>query len=128
MKMRQAARKAVASKEPSSRRNFMRLIEARLQAESSRNMYSLHGLDELIGAVLGQVCQRWMVSSYCTPGSPQVQVPSAIWSMRKPALRVCTGRPVVTARVVQSSPCSTARRNASVTRTERLAFWNRTEL
>ena len=44
-------------------------------------MYSEQGLDELIGAVFGQVCQRWMVSSYCMPGSPQSQVPSAILSM-----------------------------------------------
>ena len=44
------------------------------------NMYSLHGFDELIGAVFGQVCQRWIVSSYCMPGSPQSQVPSAILS------------------------------------------------
>ncbi len=75
------------------------------------NMYSLHGLDELIGAVLGQVCQRWMVSSYCTPGSPQSQVPSAILSMSIRALKVSIGRPVVTERVVQSSSASTARRN-----------------
>ncbi len=45
------------------------------------NMYSQQGFDELIGAVLGQVCQRWIVSSYWTPGSPQSQVPSAILSM-----------------------------------------------
>ena len=49
------------------------------------NMYSLHGLLLLIGAVLGQVCQRWIVSSYCRPGSPQSQVPSAILSIRSAA-------------------------------------------
>ncbi len=64
----------------------MRLIDDRLQAESSRNMYSEQGLDELIGAVFGQVCQRWIVSSYWRPGSPQSQVPSAILSMRSAAL------------------------------------------
>ena len=80
MKIRTAARNRSASKVPSSRRNFIRFSDARLQAESSMNMYSLHGLDELIGAVLGQVCQRWIVSSYCMPGSPQSQVPSAILS------------------------------------------------
>ena len=66
------------------------------------NMYSEHGLDELIGAVLGQVCQCWIVSSYCTPGSPQSQVPSAILSISIRALKVSIGRPVVTERVVQS--------------------------
>src|SRR3978361_1781584 len=80
MKIRQAARNFWASKVPSSRRNFIRFNDARLHAESSTNMYSLHGFEELIGAVLGQVCQRWMVSSYCMPGSPQSQVPSAILS------------------------------------------------
>ena len=80
MKIRTAARNRSTSKPPSSRRNFIRLIDARLQAESSMNMYSEHGFDELIGAVFGQVCQRWMVSSYCMPGSPQSQVPSAILS------------------------------------------------
>ena len=122
MKIRTAARNRSASKLPSSRRNFIRLIDDKLHAESSMNMYSLHGFDELIGAVLGQVCQRWMVSSYCTPGSPQSQVPSAILSMSIRALKVSIGRPVVTARVVQSPSASTARRKASVQRTERLAF------
>src|SRR5206468_1756073 len=106
--------------------NFIRLIDARLHELSSRNMNSLHGFDELMGAVLGQVCQRWMVSSYCRPGSPQSQVPSAILSIISPALWVDIGRPVVTARVVQSPSDSTARRNSSETRTERLAFWNMT--
>src|SRR3954470_10605538 len=127
MKMRQAARNPLASNVPSSRRNFMRLIDARLHAESSRNMYSEHGFEELIGAVFGQVCQRWIVSSYCMPGSPQSHVPSAILSIISPALWVVAGRPVVTERVVQSPPDSTARRNSSEARTERFAFWNRTD-
>jgi hypothetical protein len=45
MEIRQAARKASTSKEPSSRRNFMRLRDARLQAVSSRNMYSEQGFE-----------------------------------------------------------------------------------
>src|SRR3954465_2155053 len=114
MKIRHAARKRFASKVPSSRRNFIRLIDDRLHAESSMNMYSLHGLLLLIGAVLGQVCHRWIVSSYCMPGSPQSQVPSAVASIRLRAGIVSTGRPVVTARVVHSPPFSTARRKASV--------------
>src|SRR3954454_19301432 len=119
MKIRQAARKRSASNEPSSRRNFIRLIDDRLQALSSRNMYSEHGFDELIGAVFGQVCQRWIVSSYWRPGSPQSQVPSAIASISLRAGYVSIGRPVVTARVVHSPSDSTARRNESVTRIDR---------
>ena len=53
------------------------------------NMYSLHGLTALIGAVFGQVCQRWIVSSYCRPGSPQSQVPSAILSIRSAGVDTC---------------------------------------
>src|SRR5512135_1218718 len=117
MKIRQAARNRSASKLPSSPRNFIRLIDAKLHAESSMNMYSEQGLLLLIGAVFGQVCQRWIVSSYCRPGSPQSQVPSAILSIRSRARYDCMGRPVVT-----------ARRKASLARTDRLAFWNITEL
>ena len=44
------------------------------------------------------------------------------------ALNVSIGRPVVTERVVQSPSASTALKNESVQRTDRLAFWNITEL
>ena len=47
---------AGASNVPSARRNFIRLIDDRLHAESSMNMYSEHGFELLIGAVFGQVC------------------------------------------------------------------------
>ena len=59
-------------------RNFIRLIEARLHAESSTCMYSEHGLDALIRPDSGQVCQRLIVVSYWTPGSAQRQAASAI--------------------------------------------------
>ena len=59
-------------------RNFIRLMLARLQAVSSRNMYSEHGFEALIRPEFGQVCQRLIVVSYCTPGSPQRQAPSAM--------------------------------------------------
>ena len=39
------------------RRNFMRFSDARLHAESSRNMYSEHGFDALMRAVLMHGCQ-----------------------------------------------------------------------
>ena len=49
---------SAVSNDPSSRRNFIRLIEARLQAESSTCMYSEHGFEALIRPDSGQVCQR----------------------------------------------------------------------
>src|SRR5579864_7879216 len=67
-------------------RNFIKLIDARLHAESSRNMYSEQGLLALIRAVFGQVCQSFTVESNCMPGSPQIHVASAIWRMRSRAL------------------------------------------
>jgi hypothetical protein len=60
----------------------MRFRLARLQAESSRYMYSEHGLLALIGAVFALVCQRLMLSWYWIPGSPQTQAASAILFMR----------------------------------------------
>src|SRR5262245_4393186 len=63
---------------PSARRNFIRLMLARLHAVLSRNMYSLHGLLALMRPLLGQVCQRLIVVSYCTPGSPHCQAHSAM--------------------------------------------------
>src|ERR1700731_3154299 len=50
-------------------RNASRFSEARLHAVSSRNMYSEHGFDALIGPEAGQVCQSLMVEWYCRPGS-----------------------------------------------------------
>ena len=76
--VRQAALKPATSSSPSSLTNFIRLIDARLHAESSRNMYSEHGLLALMRSVLGQVCHSLTVVSNCMPGSPQTQVPSAM--------------------------------------------------
>jgi len=42
-------------------RYFIKFSEARLQAVSSRNMYSLHGLEALMRAVFLHVCQRLTV-------------------------------------------------------------------
>src|SRR3712207_7471438 len=53
----------------SSPRKCIRLREARLQAVSSRNMYSEQGLEPLMRPSLGQVCHSLMVVSNCTPGS-----------------------------------------------------------
>src|SRR5690606_30492442 len=107
---------------PSARRNLVRLSDARLHAELSRNMYSEHGFEALIRAVLGQVCQRLMVESYCTPGSAQLQAALPIISHSSAACSVSITSPVVRARVCQVPPASAERMNSSVTRTELFEF------
>src|SRR5208337_1075844 len=102
--------------------NFIRLRLARLQAESSRNMYSLHGFEALMRAVFFEVCQRLTVVSYCMPGSPQCQVASEIRRSSSLALYVLSGLPSFTARVENSLSRITAYIKSSVTRTELLAF------
>jgi hypothetical protein len=57
------------SNESSSLRKRSRLRLARLQAESSRCMYSLQGFEPLMRPVLAAVCHRLMVVSNCMPGS-----------------------------------------------------------
>src|SRR5215213_8598775 len=112
------------SKLPSGRRNFIRLSDARLQAESSTCMYSEHGLEALIRPEFGDVCHWLIVVSYCTPGSAQRQAASEISRISSRALIGSpTGSPVVRAIRCQSSSFSTACMNSSVTRTELLAFW-----
>src|SRR2546423_7009230 len=118
-----ACSKDSTSKLPSSRRNFMRLSEARLHAESSTCMYSEHGLEALIRPEFGQVCHSLIVVSYCTPGSAQRQAASAIWSSTSRAGRVSSGRPSTRAVSSQSSPRSARSMNSLDTRTELLAFW-----
>src|SRR5215510_14032124 len=97
--------------------NFIRFSDARLHAESSRNMYSEHGFEALIGAVFFDVCHRLTVVSYCMPGSPQMYAESAIMRINSRALYVSTGSPVTTDRVLQSPSLATACMNSSVTRT-----------
>ena len=111
------------SKLPSSRRNFIKLSEARLQAELSTCMYSLQGLEALIRPDSGQVCQRLMIVSYWTPGSAQRQAASAISFISSRAPSVFVGSPEVRAISFHSPSASTASMNSSVTRTELLAFW-----
>src|SRR6185437_9059848 len=107
---------------PPGVRNFSRLKLARLQAESSRNMYSEHGFEALMRAVFLDVCQRLMVESYCMPGSPHCQVASAILCIRSRARYSFTGVRPLTAFVVKGPSDSTDCMNSSVTRTELLAF------
>src|SRR3954464_10773597 len=115
--------KASVSNVPSALRNFMRLIDARLQAESSTCMYSEHGLDALMRPEFGHVCHSLMIVSYWTPGSAQRHAASPIWRIRSRASYSSTGCPVVRASVCHLPPRLTAFMNSSVTRTELFAFW-----
>src|SRR5437764_14705043 len=65
--------------------NVSRLSEARLQAVSSRNMYSEHGLLARISPCSGQVCQSFTVVWYCRPGSAEAQAAWPIFSHRSRA-------------------------------------------
>src|SRR6187200_1013861 len=117
-----------ASKVLSSLRNFNRFSDARLHEELSSDMYSEHGLDAVIRPVSGLVCQSLMVSSYCRPGSAHSHAATAILRHSWRASTVSMTSPVDRARSPNSVPCSTARMNSSVTRTELLAFWYWTEV
>src|SRR3984885_8500055 len=102
-------RNASISNSPASAlRNFMRFSDARLHAESSRNMYSEHGFDALIRAVLMHGCHSLIVVSYCMPGSPQIHAASAILRIIVRALWVSTTPPLVTDLVDHSESRSTA--------------------
>src|SRR5215813_2243688 len=97
MTMSQAWRNASTLKVPSSvLKNFMRFRDARLQAESSTNMYSLHGFDALMRCVDLTGFHRLIVVSYCMPGSPQTQAASAMFAMSSRALYLRCGAAVRT--------------------------------
>src|SRR5579863_4346520 len=121
--MRTAALKRSMSNVPSSRLNFMRFSEARLQAVLFRKTYSEQGLVEWIGSVPLQVCHFWMAPSYCRPGSPQIHVPSAILLRSLLASFFSSGLLVVMVRVHHSPPVSAAFMNSSLTRTDKFSFW-----
>src|SRR5215467_6596864 len=103
-----ACLKAVTSNWPELPTNFIRLSDARLQAVSSRNIYSEQGFEALMRAVDLQVCQRLMVVSYCMPGSPQLQAESAAFCRRSRAEKRSAGEPSLTLCVHQSALSSTA--------------------
>jgi len=126
MVMSTAYRKASTSNVPFGA-NFIRFSDAKLHAESSRNMYSLHGFDALMRAVFFDVCHLLMVVSNCMPGSPQRQVASAILCSNSRAWNFCIALRSFTPRVQNSSSRSTACMNSSVTRTELFAFWKKIE-
>src|SRR6478736_5352559 len=110
------------SKLPSSWRNAIRLSEARLQAVSSRNMYSEQGLEALIGPEAGQVCQSLMVVSNWMPGSAQAQAAVPISSHSSRAFSVLATLPFFREVRFQSASASTARRYSSVPCTELFEF------
>src|SRR6267378_4739645 len=118
---RLACSSAPTSSEPSSLRNRIRFMDARLHAVSSRNMYSEHGLEALMRPDSGQVCQWLIVVSYCTPGSAECQAASAMLSHSARALTLLATLPVVRSVSAHCRSASTACRKASVTRTELLA-------
>src|SRR5688500_5238435 len=122
MNTRTAALKRSMSNVLSSRLNFMRFSEARLQAVLFRNTYSEHGLVEWIGSAPLHVCHLWIAPSYCRPGSPHIQVPSAILCSNVDASFFCKGLPLVTERVHHSRPSIAACMNSSLTRTDRFSF------
>src|SRR2546425_176405 len=122
MKSPTAALNRPTSNRPSARLNFIRLSEARLQAVLLRKTYSEHGLVEWIGSVPLQVCHFWIEPSYCSPGSPQIQVPSAILRSSAPASFLWSGLPVVIDLVHHSFPSIAACMNSSLARTERFSF------
>src|ERR671921_389533 len=111
------------SKPPSALRNFIRFSEARLQDESSSDMYSEHGFEAVMRPVSGLVCQSLMVSSYCRPGSAHSHAAWLILRNSSRASTVSMTSPVLRERSPNSVPSSTARMNSSLTRTELLAFW-----
>src|SRR3972149_80631 len=123
-----AWRKLAASKFPAPSTNFIRLNEARLQAVSSRNMYSEQGLEALMRPLALEVCQRLTVVSYCIPGSPHWWAASAICRSKARALYSRMGWPLRTDLVHQGLSSAAACLKSSVTRTEGLAVWKKKEL
>src|SRR4029450_8321996 len=114
---------AATSNLPSLPRNFSKFRLAKLQAELSRCMYSLQGLDALIRPDSGVVCQSLIVVSYCMPGSAHSQAAWAISRIRSRARTVSMVEPSSTALRSKLPSVSKARMKSSVTRTELLAFW-----
>ena len=106
----------------SSLKNLRRLIEARLQAVLSKNMYSEQGLEALIRPPLGQVCHSLMVVSYCVPGSAQRHAASEIASHTLRAGIDCITRPSVRAFKSQLPSSFNALKNVLGIRTELFEF------
>src|SRR5262245_41054164 len=120
---RVACSNAAMWKLPSPFRNCIRFNDARLQAVSSRNMYSEQGLDALMRPLCGQVCQSLMVVSNCTPGSAHCHAAVAIFSQRSRAPMVLYTFLSVRRISFQGPSFFTASMNSLAIRTELLEFW-----
>ena len=105
-----------------SLKNFLKLIEAKLHAVLSKNMYSEHGLDSLILPPLGQVCHSLIVVSYCVPGSAQRHAAFAICSQTSLAGTDFITRPSVRAFNSQLPSSDNALKKLLGIRTELLEF------
>src|SRR5690349_20027850 len=101
---------------------WSRLNDARLQAVSSRNMYSEQGFEPLMGPSTGEVCHSLMVESYCTPGSALAHAALPIFSHRSRDLIVLLVLPSTRRVRFQSSSFCTALMKPFDIRTELLAF------
>src|SRR6201984_1421943 len=100
----------------------MRFADARLQAVSSRNMYSEHGLDARMSPDALQVCQSFIVVLKCRPGSSLTQAAWPIFSQTSRAFSVLVTFLLVRPIRCQSPSVSTARRKSSFSETELLEF------
>src|SRR5579859_7542212 len=114
------------SNRPSVPRKVIRFSEARLQAVSSRNMYSEQGFEALIRPLAGQVCHSLIVLSNWTPGSAQDQAASPIFSHRSAALIVLATLPSVRRKSFHSPPARTVSMKLLGIRTELFEFWPET--
>src|SRR5690242_15171668 len=107
---------------PASSLNVIRFMDARLQAVSSRNMYSEHGLLALMRPDSGQVCHSLIVVSNWTPGSALAQAAKPIFSQRSRAFSVLWTLPSVRRIRFQSLSFMTAVTKSLETRTELFEF------
>ncbi len=122
IKMRTAFLYDSVSKLPSSFKKRKRFNDAKLHAELSKCMYSLHGFDPLIRPALGTVCHLFIVVSNCIPGSAQFHAASAIKFISSLARTVSKTSPFFTDFKSQVLSSKTAFINSSVARTELFAF------
>src|SRR6266480_418964 len=95
---------------------------ARLQAVSSKNMYSEQGLLALMRPPAGQVCHSLMVVSYCKPGSAEAHALNVIFSHRSFAFSFLAIFLSLRFFSSHSASVSTACMKSFVTRTELFEF------
>src|SRR6476660_1903235 len=101
----------------------MRLSEARLQADSSIDMYSEHGFEALTRLVFGSVCHELIVVSYWTPGSAHSKAAAAICRSRSRASFVSRTVPSVRAVRLNYATFVATSMKGSLCLPELFAFW-----